>query len=96
MSDNQEADERPCLHCLIGDLIDEFYAEYGSPDGEPDTVDVSEIMTALAKTVAEFTYASDVASRQRVIEELTREILQFDAEYREQSANDVSGLHVRH
>jgi hypothetical protein len=23
-------DERPCLHCLIGDLIDEFYAEYGS------------------------------------------------------------------
>ena len=27
-------DERPCLHCLIGDLIDEFYAEYGSLTGD--------------------------------------------------------------
>jgi hypothetical protein len=26
MSENPEAnDERPCLHCLIGDLISEFY-----------------------------------------------------------------------
>ena len=33
-------DERPCLHCLIADLIDEFYAEYGSPEGEKDTVDM--------------------------------------------------------
>jgi hypothetical protein len=31
MSDNpKSSDERPCLHCLIADLIDEFYAEYGS------------------------------------------------------------------
>ena len=28
MSENTEAnDERPCPHCLIGDLITEFYAE---------------------------------------------------------------------
>ena len=28
MSENTEAnDERPCLRCLIGDLITEFYAE---------------------------------------------------------------------
>ena len=39
MSENPEAnDERPCLHCLIGDLIDEFYAEYGSLSGEIDTI----------------------------------------------------------
>ena len=53
MSDNPESnDERPCLHCLIGDLIDEFYAQYGSLSGETDTIDVDEIITALAKTVA--------------------------------------------
>ena len=48
MADNPEAtDERPCLHCLIADLIDEFYAEYGSPSGEKDTVDMDEIISAL-------------------------------------------------
>ena len=35
MSEDPDAnDERPCLDCLIGDLIDEFYAEYGSLSGE--------------------------------------------------------------
>ena len=54
MSDNQESnDERPCLHCLIGDLIDEFYSEYGSLSGEADTIDADEIIKALAKTVAD-------------------------------------------
>jgi hypothetical protein len=39
MSENPEAnDERPCLHCLIGDLISEFYAEYGSLSGGMDTI----------------------------------------------------------
>ena len=41
MSDNIETnDERPCLHCLIGDVIDDFYAEYGSLTGEKDAIDV--------------------------------------------------------
>ena len=41
MSDATESDdERPCLHCLIGDVIDDFYAEYGSLSGEKDTIDV--------------------------------------------------------
>src|SRR5260370_40779199 len=62
MSDNPEVeDERPCLHCLMGDLIDEYYGEYGSPGGEPDVIDVSEIMTSLAKIVAEITSGSDAA-----------------------------------
>ena len=52
MPDNPEVeDERPCLHCLMGDLIDEYYGEYGSPGGEADVIDVSEIMTSLAKIV---------------------------------------------
>ena len=56
MSDHPESNAgRPCLHCLIGDLIDEFYAEYGSLSGETDTIDADEIITALAKTVADMT-----------------------------------------
>jgi hypothetical protein len=92
MADNPESnDERPCLHCLIGDLIDEFYAEYGSSSGEKDTLDVDEIMTALAKTVAEITYGCDAPTRQRILDDLVREVSEFEAEY----AN-TSGSEMRH
>jgi hypothetical protein len=90
MSDNPESnDERPCLHCLIGDLIDEFYAEYGSPSGEKDTIDMDEIVSALAKTVAEMTYGSDAALRQRILDDLTREIARFEAEYASTPGSDL-------
>ena len=82
MSDNPGPnDERPCLHCLIGDLIDEFYAEYGSLSGETDTIDADEVIAAIAKTVADMTFGSDAALRQRILEDLTREISEFEAEY---------------
>ena len=56
MSDTPASDEeRPCLHCLIADTIDDFYAEYGSQSGEKDTLDIDEIISALGKTVAELT-----------------------------------------
>jgi hypothetical protein len=97
MSDNPEVeDERPCLHCLIGDLIDEYYGEYGSPGGEADVIDVSEIMTSLAKIVAEITSGSDKAEGRRIVEELSREIAKYDAEYREHAASGASGFDVRH
>jgi hypothetical protein len=90
MADSTDSnEERPCLHCLIGDLIDEFYAEYGSLSGEKDTVDVDEIITALAKTVAEMTFGSDAAVRQRILEELVREISQFEAEYASAPGSDM-------
>ncbi len=90
MSDNTELnDERPCLHCLIGDLIDEFYAEYGSLSGEQNTMDVNEVITALAKTVAEMTFGSDAALRQRILEDLMREISQFEAEYASAPGSDM-------
>lgn len=90
MADSTDSnDERPCLHCLIGDLIDEFYAEYGSLSGEKDAIDVDEIITALAKTVAELTFGSDAALRQRVLEELMREISQFEAEFANAPASDM-------
>jgi hypothetical protein len=90
MSDNTETnDERPCLHCQIGDVIDDFYAEYGSLSGEKEAIDVDEIITALAKTVAELTFGSDAALRQRVLEELMREISQFEAEFANAPASDM-------
>src|SRR5262249_5047187 len=90
MSDTTESDdERPCLHCLIGDVIDDFYAEYGSLSGEKDTIDVDEIITARAKTIAEMTFGSDAALRQRIWEDLTREISQFEAEFANAPTSDV-------
>jgi hypothetical protein len=90
MSENIETkEERPCLHCLIGDLIDDFYAEYGSLTGEADTVDVDEIITALAKTVADLTYRTDAAQRRQVLEELTREISRYEAEYEMEPGSDM-------
>ena len=93
MSDNPEVeDERPCLHCLIGDLIDEYYGEYGSPNGEADVIDVSEIMTSLAKIVAEITSGSDAAEGRRIVAELSQEISRYDAEYREHAASGTTGF----
>ena len=90
MSENPaSSNERPCLHCLIGDLIDEFYAEYGSLSGETDTIDADEIITALAKTVADMTFGSDAVLRQRILEDLTREISKFEAEYANAPGSDV-------
>jgi hypothetical protein len=97
MSDNAEVDEeRPCLHCLIGDLIDEFYGEYGSPNGEPDVIDANEIMMALAKTVAEITYDSDAVQRQGLIDDMMREIAKCEAEFRERSSREGPISDARH
>ena len=91
-----DLDERPCLHCLIADLIDDFYGEYGSPEGEADAIDVGEITTALAKVVAEITSGSAAADAQQIVDELAREISKYDAEYRESAATGGSGADVRH
>jgi hypothetical protein len=82
MSENQDRDERPCLHCMIMDLLEDFFAEYPAPQGEPDTIDSDEVITALAKTVAELTCSQNGANRQQIIEKLMREIMDYDAEFR--------------
>ena len=90
MSDTEGSnDERPCLHCLIADTIDDFYAEYGSLSGEKDTIDMDEIISALGKTVAELISGSDPSLRQRIIEDLMSEISRFEAE----DASGLSGMH---
>ena len=43
MSDTEGSnDERPCLHCLIADTINDFYVEYETLSGEKDAIDVDE------------------------------------------------------
>jgi hypothetical protein len=97
MSDDQEAnEERPCLHCQIVELIDDFFVEYPVSAGEPNTIDTEEVITAIAKTVAELTSSQDDAGRQNVIEQLMREIMDYDAEFRQQDAMGTDRSHARH
>src|SRR3974377_2201988 len=82
MSDERDDQERPCLHCMMVELIDDFFAEYLAATGEPETIDPDEVVTAIAKTVAELTHGQDGTIRQQLIEQLMREIMDYDAEFR--------------
>jgi len=95
MSDDQD-EERPCLHCLFVEVIDNFFAEYPVAADEPEAIDPQEVITALAKTAAELTSGQDAAGRQKLIDELTREVMDYDAEYRQQDALGVAGSGARH
>jgi len=92
MSENQDRDERPCLHCMIMDLLEDFFSEYPASHGEPDTIDTDEVISALAKTVAELTRGQNGANRQQIIEKLMREIMDYDAEFRREDASGRSAL----
>jgi len=102
MADEQMADEqgddeeRPCLHCLIVEVVDGFFAEYPVAADAPDVIDTDEVITALAKTVAELTCGQDAATRQNIIEQLNRGIMEYDAEYRQQDELGQAGSHARH
>jgi hypothetical protein len=101
MSDDQDqsddqAEERPCLHCLMIDLIEEFFEEVPTGTGESGAFDTDEVITAVAKVVAELTSGRDAALRQTMLDQLTREILAYDAEYREQEAMGIAASDARH
>jgi hypothetical protein len=58
MSGQRVDQERPCLHCMMVELIEDFFAEYPATIGGSDKVDTGEadeVIVALAKTVAELT-----------------------------------------
>jgi hypothetical protein len=96
MSDIQDDEERPCLHCLFVDVIDNYFAEYPVSADDPDTIDTQEVLVALAKTVAELTSGQDAAGRAKIIDDLTREIMNYDAEYRQHDAFGGGGAGARH
>ena len=102
MADEQLADEqsddeeRPCLHCLIVEVVDGFFAEYPVSTDVPDAIDTDEVITALAKTVAELTCGQDATSRQNLIEQLMREVMKYDADFRQQDELGTPGSGARH
>jgi hypothetical protein len=99
MADEQtetDDDERPCLHCVIVETIAAFFAEYPVSEEDPDVVDTGEVVTAVAKTVAELTCGQDTAGRQTLIEQLMREVMEYDAEFRQQDAMGTPGSGARH
>jgi hypothetical protein len=96
MSENPDKEERPCLHCMMMDLLEDFFAEYPASQGEPDTINTNEVITALAKTVAELTCSQNGANRQQIVENLMREIMDYDAEFRRDDVSGAIGSAVRH
>jgi hypothetical protein len=40
MSEAQHPEERPCLHCMMIELIEDFYAENPTTSEEPDAIDL--------------------------------------------------------
>ena len=97
MSEGQEEEERPCLHCMIVELIDQFFEEYPAATGDgSETIDTDELITAIAKTVADLTCGQNGTIRQQIMEKLMREIVDFDAEFRREDASGPSGSVARH
>ena len=81
---------------MMVELIDDFFAEYPAASGEPDATDTDEVVTAIAKTVAELTCGQDSTIRQQLIEQLMREIIDFDAEFRRDAGTAAIGSDARH
>ena len=61
-----------------------------------DTDEADELIDAIAKTVAELTSQQDGVIRQQVIEQLMRQIMQYDAEFRREEATSAVGSNVKH
>jgi hypothetical protein len=49
MSDERDDQERPCLHCMIVELIDDFFDKYPAATGESDTIDPDEVVQQLQR-----------------------------------------------
>jgi hypothetical protein len=42
-------EERPCLHCMMVELIEQFFDEYPATSGEPGTIDTDEVICRYRK-----------------------------------------------
>jgi hypothetical protein len=50
MPEAQNPEERPCLHCTMVELIEDFFAENPAMSGEPDTIDTDEVIAVSTST----------------------------------------------
>ena len=94
----QQNEERPCLHCMMVELIDDFFAEYPATAGSDkvDTTEADEVIDAIGKTVAELTSQQDGMIRQALIDQLMRAIMNYDAEFRREEATSAAGSPAMH
>src|SRR6476659_2695162 len=98
MSREREDQERPCLHCMMVELIGDFFAENpATPSSDNvDTGEADEVIDAIAKTVAELTSQQDGVIRQQVIEQLMQQIMHYDGEFRREGAISAASSHAMH
>ena len=96
MAEEQDNEERPCLHCMIVELIEHFFEEYAATGDGSDTIDTDEVISAIAKTMAELTSSQNATVRQQIIETLTQEIMNYDAEFRRDDRTGAIGSDARH
>ena len=75
-----------------------LFAEYPATaaSDKVDTSEADEVIDAIAKTVAELTSQQDGVIRQQVIEELMRQIMHYDSEFRREEATSAVGSHAKH
>ena len=94
----QQNEERPCLHRMMIELIDDFFADNPATAGfdKVDTSEADEVTDAIAKTVADLTSQQDGLIRQEVIEQLMRQITHYDAEFRREEATSTVGSNAKH
>ncbi len=81
---------------MIVDTIDNFFADYPVSEDEPQAIDSDEIVTALAKVVAEMTCSMEGADRQQLLERLMQDVMEYDAEFRQQDQLGTAVSGSRH
>lgn len=81
---------------MMVELLDEFFTEYPAATGEPETIDTDEVIAAIAKMVAELTCGQDGTFRQQIVEQLMRQIMDYDAEFRREDRKAAISPRVRH
>ena len=96
MSKEQDDEGRPCLHCMMVELLDEYFTDYPAATSEPGIIETNEAISAIAKTVAELTCSQNGTIRQEIIEQLMREIMDFDAEFRRDDETSATGSGTQH
>jgi hypothetical protein len=94
----EQVDQRPCLHCMMVELIEDFFAEYPATAGSDkvDTDEADEVIDAVAKTVAELRSQQAGPIRRQLIEDLTHAIISYDAEFRREETTPVVGSSATH
>jgi hypothetical protein len=96
MSEDQNEEERPCLHCMTVELVDQFFEEFPAATGDgSDAIDTDEVITAIAKTVADLTCGQNGTIRQQIMEKLMREIIDYDAEFRREDGSGAGSSVAR-